>query len=949
MWAGVAVQAGLPDGLVAYYRFNESSGLTAVDETGAHNGTLTGALTWVPGVEGNALQFRGGNGSPFVNTGAWQTNGPDGLSLAVWVKWAGSNSLYQGLLAQRQGTMYWWVELSTDAAQLRFKSNTSPQSNLFQTTPHLIQDEWVHVAFSHDAAAGRGFVFLNGEEELAGAWTLPSGTFSNLNVGIGVVNTADGLGTFNGALDEAMIFNVPLTADGVKGTMRGFADPIATDPSPATGQSDVPVDAILSWTGNGAAPMHDVYLGTSADDVAAAERTDPRDVLASEGQTDTTYTAGAPLEYGRTYAWRVDEVNGAPDNTITRGETWTFTTEPYAYPISGVTATASSFTPGMGPEKAVDGSGLTGDVHSSEGTEMWLSNPTGPQPTWIQFEFEQVCKLSEMWVWNSNQIIEAFVGFGAKDVTVEYSPDGHAWVALEGVPEFAQGTGMAGYGHNTTVDFGGVEAKYVRLTIDSNWGTLKQYGLSEVRFFYIPVQARLPEPAPGATGVSVDAVLNWRPGREATSHEVYLGTDENALTLADTVAGHGYTPASLDFGTTYFWKVDEVGETAAYPGEVWSFTTQEYATIEDFESYNDDDSRIYDAWIDGLTDAAKGGSQVGYDVSPFAEKTIVHGGGQSLPLQYDNTASPFLSEAERTFDSPQNWSTNGADSLVVYFRGVAPAFAQTASGSIFMNAIGADIWGNADQFRYVYKTLNGNGSMVARVESVYNSNAWAKAGVMIRQSIDPASTHAFMPITPGGSSAGNGASFQRRLATSGASSNNDSTMLVAAPYWVKIERVGDAFSGYISPDGVAWTQLGAAQTIAMTNPVLIGLALTSHDAVVATSAEFSNVSITGNATGNWQVAEIGVEQPAGNSMEGLYLSIKDSSGKAKIVQNPDAAATARTGWQQWEIPLSEFTSAGVKMNAVKSVTLGVGVKAAPQAGGTGIIYIDDLGYGRSAQ
>jgi hypothetical protein len=169
---------------------------------------------------------------------------------------------------------------------------------------------------------------------------------------------------------------------------------------------------------------------------------------------------------------------------------------------------------------------------------------------------------------------------------------------------------------------------------------------------------------------------------------------------------------------------------------------------------------------------------------------------------------------------------------------------------------------------------------------------------------------------------------------------------VAAPYWVKIERAGNNFTGSISPDGKTWTQLGTAQTITMTGPVLIGLALCSHDATISTGAEFSNISMTGNVTGAWQVAEIGIAQPAGNSMESLYVTVKDSSGKAKTVVNPDASATVRTGWVQWTIPLSEFTSAGVKMNAVKSMTIGVGNKAAPVKGGTGTLFIDDVGYGR---
>jgi regulation of enolase protein 1 (concanavalin A-like superfamily) len=413
------------------------------------------------------------------------------------------------------------------------------------------------------------------------------------------------------------------------------------------------------------------------------------------------------------------------------------------------------------------------------------------------------------------------------------------------------------------------------------------------------------------------------------------------------VAEHSYRPASLDFGTTYYWKVNEVNKVT-YPGDVWSFTTEEYAAIDDFESYTDQEGQeIFSAWIDGFSTGLSG-STVGYLTATggtFGETKIVHGGQQSMPLAYDNTKAPFISEAERTFATAQNWAGNGADSLVLYFRGLAPAFAETAAGSILMNAIGTDIWGNSDQFRYAYKTLNGNGSIVARVDSLVNSNAWAKAGVMIRKSIDAVSVHAFTALTPG-----NSCSYQRRPTTSAASTSNDWTgAAVAAPYWVRITRTGNVFKAETSPDGKTWTTLGTEQTIAMTDPVLIGLAVTSHDAAIPTSAAFSNVSTTGNVTGAWQVAEIGATQPQGNSIEGLYLAVKDTAGKTKVVQHPDPAATTYMTWQKWAIPLSEFTAAGVKVNAVKSLTIGVGDKAAPKTGGTGTVYIDDIGFGHPAQ
>ena len=168
-----------------------------------------------------------------------------------------------------------------------------------------------------------------------------------------------------------------------------------------------------------------------------------------------------------------------------------------------------------------------------------------------------------------------------------------------------------------------------------------------------------------------------------------------------------------------------------------------------------------------------------------------------------------------------------------------------------MNGIGADIWGTSDQFRYAYKTLTGNGTIVARVHSIANSNTWAKAGVMIRQS-----TRARLDPRLHGHDATRHGRQRRQLPAAsgghGASTNDDAATAVTAPYWVKVERAGDNFTGSISPDGVTWTQFGTAQTIAMTGPVLIGLAVCSHDAA-RPRAEFSDIKTTGNVTRRWQI------------------------------------------------------------------------------------------------
>jgi hypothetical protein len=177
-----------------------------------------------------------------------------------------------------------------------------------------------------------------------------------------------------------------------------------------------------------------VYLWTSADAVTSASRANPQRVLVSQGQTATTYAPPWLLGFNQTYYWRIDQVGGG-NPMIYRGPVLRFTTS--ACSIKNITATASSSQPSMGPEKTIDGSGLDKKGgHSTTGTDMWLS--MGMQPNWIQYQFDQVYAVRELWVWNSNQSIEPFLGFGAKTVKIEYSTDGTKWTQLANVPEFAR-------------------------------------------------------------------------------------------------------------------------------------------------------------------------------------------------------------------------------------------------------------------------------------------------------------------------------------------------------------------------------------------------------------------------------------------------------------------------------------------------------------------------------
>jgi hypothetical protein len=356
------------------------------------------------------------------------------------------------------------------------------------------------------------------------------------------------------------------------------------NPIPADGATDVVFDKILRWVPGDSTRPHDVYLGAVFDDVSAAGA--DSELLVGSGRGYNVFTPDH-LEFGQTYFWRVDEVSAPPGNTVFKGDVWSFTVEPFAYPIpaESVIATASSQSEGMGPERTVDGSGLDKHhLHSTNPTTMWLSTGGDPGAAWIQYEFDKTYKLHEMLVWNYNGDTTLSL-CGMKNVKVEYSTDAANWSQLTAVSEFTQATGSEGYASNTTVLFDGVAAKYVRITANNRFngiGISGPYGLSEVRFMYIPIRARNPSPESGATDIAIETFLGWESGREATEHEFYLSTDRQAVVdgtaLIDTGKNNMYPYRLLDPGQTYYWKVNEVNEVEAnivWEGDIWEFTTAE--------------------------------------------------------------------------------------------------------------------------------------------------------------------------------------------------------------------------------------------------------------------------------------------------------------------------------------------------------------------------------------
>ncbi|MCK4294804.1 MAG: discoidin domain-containing protein [Planctomycetes bacterium] len=486
--------------------------------------------------------------------------------------------------------------------------------------------------------------------------------------------------------------------DIVTGTSVG-KNPIAGNPDPGDQATDVCRSVVLSWTPGEYADKHDVYFGTDEAKVTDANIDNPLDVLVSPGQTETYYpTVGTlDLDFGQTYYWRVDEVNAPPDPTIFKGDVWQFTIEPIGYPIANVTATASSeYDPTRGPENTVNGSGLVNDLHSNVMADMWLSG-SEPAGAWIEYAFDRLYKLHEMWVWNFND--EFNNAYGLKGVTIEYSADGDDWTELAGVPEFVQAEGSPDYAH-VTIDFTGVTARYVKITANSNWGGSNLYGLSEVRFLYVPVRAREPYSPLSGTDVPLDVTLNWTAGREAERHDVYLGTDEQAVAdgtispvsiPADDGCVAGYAPLSLELGKTYYWKVNEVNmaeEPNTWEGDIWSFSTPAYFVVDDMTSYGDvdevgvPDSRIWYTWKDGqgwdTPSPGYGGNGTGSVIELDSE--TVYDTPQSMAYHYSSNGTNFFGKPGKAYYSEStalisdlvignDWTVNGIKSLSLHFYG----------------------------------------------------------------------------------------------------------------------------------------------------------------------------------------------------------------------------------------------------------------------------------------
>jgi len=588
---------------------------------------------WVEGKFGNALEFQGESYLEIRNS---SQNLPFGgsapFSITAWVRNQGGGTI----IGKFNGGIIGAYILSINGSgTVTFHREVDPWT--FTGTQALPDNDFGHVAVTYDGAEMK--IYVNGEFDSAQERG-PQNTDTVTPVLIGARFTSDAPSEFfNGVLDELALFDVALTEQQIREIMYGLSFPKASNPDPADGAFHNDTWVSLIWSPGDSAASHDVYLGENFDDVLNAAH----DSAFYQGnQISTFYMAGFPgfaypdgLVPGLTYYWRIDEVNDANPNSPWKGNVWSFSIPP-----------KTAYNP-----------------DPSDGTEVL--EPDDVKLSWM-------------------------AGYGAKLRTVYIGNDyDEVSNAVGGMIQDA-----------TTYNAGKLEAEKVYYWRVDEFDLVNTHK-GDVWTFTTPGAVGNPQPANGAADASMAILLSWTAADNAASHQVYLGLDKDTVRSADTASpeykgsqalgNESYDPGLLELDTMYYWRVDEVYNGNPAKGPVWSFATADFLIIDDMESYNDlgegepGSNRIYLAWEDGYENPTVNGSVVGHANPPIAEQTFVHSGNQSMPMIYDNSVGK--SEATLTLISNRDWTVNGVNTLVIWFRGEPSNAAETLYVALNGNAV----------------------------------------------------------------------------------------------------------------------------------------------------------------------------------------------------------------------------------------------------------------------
>lgn len=663
----------------------------------------------------------------------------------------------------------------------------------------------------------------------------------------------------NGTLNTSTFSNVSITG-GSGGLVNIPEAPLAAYASPGDGQ------ALLRWTESFGATSYKVKRSTTSGG--------PYTTVATVSNGSASHIDSG-LTNGTTYYYVVSAVNAAGEGNDSPQETVT------PIPAANNVAQGGTTWASEGGGNSAEGSDKAFDRNAGS---KWLGGNNGVG--WLQYDFGagNAKTITRYDIISANDVPLR----DPKDWQFQGSNDGTNWTTLD--TQVGQVFPYRFFPKSYT--FANTTAyRYHRLNITANnGGPTYPIQLSELALMVAVVP-----PAPATpSGLSATAVsssqidLSWTASSGATGYNVKRSTTSGGpfTTIASNVTSTSYNDTGLSESTTYHYVVSAVnagGESADSTQASATTHTNPPATPSGLAATADSASRINLTWSASSGAASYNVKRATVSDGPYATvasaitSTAFTDTGLSAASTYYYVVSAVNPGGESA-DSGESSATTqpGSASLPSGWAsgdigGVGIAGSAGHAGGIYtVTGSGTDIWDMADQFQFVSRQITGDCDIVARVLSVENTDPWAKAGVMIRESLNANSTHASMVVTPA-----SGVSFQRRASTGG---NSDHTTLagITAPHWVRLVRSGNTFTAYQSTDGAAWTTVGS-QTITMASSVYVGLAVTSHNNTALATATFDNLSIA-TLPSPWVIADIGAVAAAGSTSYSAGTFTIDGSG-----------------------------------------------------------------------
>jgi hypothetical protein len=738
----------------------------------------------------------------------------------------------------------------------------------------------------------------------------------------------------------------------------------ASEPVPPNDSKWIDYDQDLGWTAGFYANKHDIYFGT----------VNPPPLKQSNWGT-TTYEPGTLLP-GATYYWAIDEVNEeGPDPCKWEGDTWNFTTLSAGAGIKAEWYTNANllYNPTLiTTEYSINFDWGQGSPQAGIPVENWS----------VRFTTELECPVTATYTFTTTRapLIDGIRLYINGQLLIS------RW-------ESNENPGDEPFSDSVNIDLNAGLVPVVLEFYDSLQAAkaiLKwDYGQGEEVIprdqFYLPRRAASPNPGPGAIDVGSTPVLSWTRGMYAATHDIYFSTDETAVTNANKAAPLGvlveegiatnttvtYDIAAdpnvgiLAFNTTYYWKIGDVNlNTIPYEwySPVWSFTTDGYHEVENFERYQS--PAITDVWKEPVVTGATIATSSSTAFKQF------HTGTQAMAYSYDNSAAPNYSEAyaktgggSTKLKFGKNWRLQDVKALSLWFRGrdLRGSFTGLDPYNIEADGIGLyQIKNDYCYFIYTYVAGQRTGEVVARVDTMDNTNTWAMSGVMIRQSLADNAIYGAVVVTPSTivlSYRGSAGSTSSVIYT------GTTPIAASAPYWVKVGYAGtignyrwhaycaepNEITGYHDNKWLEFVSDQVAPMLAVN--IYLGVCVTSRSYGEMCNSKISNVGVTSPPGTAKADPSTGVDiGKAYNNPEKMYVALKDNAGHNVTIYYPgttnpasaDPCVVMLNDWTQWRIDLNDYMDGGIDVCDVNSIYIGFGNRGAPVAGGSGMMFIDDI-------